>query len=70
MKLPGWKKLSAVVYERNGRRVHVSGICRMPNGEIIKAEYPESVEFDRCVRICGSRRRGALLWGQSAEAMK
>jgi hypothetical protein len=71
MKLPGWKHLNGSVYEhRDGTRVHLLGLCRLPNGEsVVGSTWPESQRWDRFVRINGGNvRRGAMAWASSLAA--
>lgn len=66
MKLPGWKHLNGSVYEhRDGTRVHLLGLCRLPNGTYVTNSWPESQRWDRFVRINGGNvRRGAMAWAR------
>ena len=44
MKLPGWKHVGGAVYDHtSGTRVHVMGLCTLPNGESVNGMlWPES----------------------------
>ena len=62
---PGWRYLgsSTWTHGHSGLRLHVYGQCMLPDGTWIDGRaWPESRERDRCVAICGSRRRGAMVW--------
>lgn len=65
---PGWQHVGSSVYDHSsGLRIHVLGMCRLPDGKVIYGEtWPESKSLDRCIRICGgNRRRGVMVWGLS-----
>jgi hypothetical protein len=66
MKLHGWKHLGGSVYEhRDGTRVHLLGLCRLPSGTHVMNSWPESQSWDRFVRINGGNtRRGAMAWAR------
>jgi hypothetical protein len=65
---PGWKYVGSAVWDhKSGLRLHIMGLCRLPNGEEVNGfRWPESRELDRWIRIAGgNRRRGAMLWALS-----
>ena len=64
MKLEIWKKLSNSVFEMtDGRRLHMFGTCRLPDGRIVSAQYSDTWRF---IKISGgNRKRGLMAWAQS-----
>ena len=64
MKLEIWKKLSNAVFEMtDGRRLHMIGTCRLPDGRIVSAQYSDTWRF---IKISGgNRKRGLMAWAQS-----
>ena len=66
MKLPGWTKLSPVVYKHtSGVWVHTLGLVVTPDGEHWADCWPNQLSVNHHARIQGSRRRGLLAWGLS-----
>jgi len=61
----GWMKLGESVYEHDsGIRVHTYGLLLRADGSwAYGTKWPESQELDRCIRMCGNRRRGVMVWG-------
>jgi hypothetical protein len=65
----GWKHVGGAVFDNSdGTRVHVMGLCRLPNGELVNGMlWPESRKLDQSVRINGgNRKRGAMAWARAA----
>ena len=64
---PGWSHLGGAVYAHsNNCRIHVMGLCRLPNGyTVLGSRWPESREVDRLIAINGgNRRRGVIAWAR------
>lgn len=61
----GWIHVHDAVYDRiDGLRVHIQGVCRLPDGRwFCGNERPESSRLDRFIRINGgNRKRGVMAW--------
>lgn len=73
MKLKHWTHAGGAVYDSDsGTRVHVMGMCRLVDGQLINGMlWPERRNLDCYIRIQGgNRKRGAMAWAQSKEATR
>jgi hypothetical protein len=63
----GWKHLGGAVYERLGVRVHLQGLCKLPNGEFVHGNnWPEFKAMARMIKINGgNRKRGMMAWARN-----
>lgn len=63
----GWKFLGSGVYEYlDGRRLHVLGLCKLPDGRHVSATASEGYLLSiRMIRINGgNRKRGLMAWAR------
>lgn len=71
---PGWTKRSVPVWEHNsGVRIHLGGVIRDSDGEVIRDadDLPLEDRLYRYIRIAGgSRRRGMMIWAKSMFGVK
>lgn len=62
----GWKHIAGPIWDHvsSGLRLHVSGMCRLPCGEIVYGRmWPQSSNLDRWIAIAGGNvRRGCMMW--------
>lgn len=67
----GWMHIAGAVYEyKNGMRVHLLGMIRLPNGDWVSAsKWPECKDADRFVRMNGGNwKRGLMAWARAHNA--
>lgn len=66
--LSHWSQLSNCVWEnRDGHRVHFMGFVALSGGGYYWINrFPESVDIERSIRICGGNvRRGLMLFAET-----
>lgn len=64
----GWRHLAGAVWEhKNGTRVHLLGLIRLPDMTWVSADkWPESKDAHRMIRINGgNRKRGLMAWAMN-----
>ena len=62
----GWSHAGGAVYDHiSGVRVHVFGLCRLPDGTEVRGTiWPEVHNLDRYIAMNGgNRKRGVMAWG-------
>lgn len=67
MRLPGWTRLSACVYQHeDGTRIHAAGLVFLPSGATVWGNsWPISRDMNRAIAMCGgNRRRGIMCWAR------
>jgi len=65
MKLKGnWRRMSGAVYQsKDGSRVHMLGVIKDVNNNIIHTESGKySKSFYHCLKVCGHNRKRALMF--------
>lgn len=67
---PGWHHIAGAVYEnRDGLRIHLLGLARLPDGRVLDANGSEFFRAERFIQINGgNRKRGLMAWAAHSGA--
>ena len=67
----GWKRIAGAVFDHDsGVRLHVLGLCKLPNGRLVTdGDYDQYLLQQKLIKINGgNRRRGMMAWALTVMA--